>query len=122
MSPSGWMIAGAVGSWPLVLAATGGTYVVATAAGLAAPLVAAVVSWQAILRTHRVNPLRVQHVILHGFLLKLLFFASYLIVMLRLVGLPPAPFVLSFTGYFLALYVAQALLIRRLGQQVHASV
>ena len=34
--------------------------------------------------------------------------------MLEVVGVRPVPFVVSFTGYFIALYLTEALLMRRL--------
>ena len=34
--------------------------------------------------------------------------------MLKVVGLRPVPFVVSFTSYFIALYLTEALLLRRL--------
>src|SRR4029077_17958799 len=49
-----------------------------------------------------------------AFAVKMLFFGTYVAVMLRIVGLQPLPFVVSFTGYFIALYLTEALLMRRL--------
>ena len=46
--------------------------------------------------------------------MKMLFFGTYVALMLRVVGLQPLPFVVSFTGYFIALYLTEALLMRRL--------
>jgi len=49
-----------------------------------------------------------------GFVAKMLFFGAYVAVMLEVVGVRPVPFVVSFTAYFIALYLAEALLMRRL--------
>ena len=46
---------------------------------------------------------------------KLVFFGAYVAVMLRrAVGCGPMPFVASFTGYFIALHLIEALYLRRL--------
>jgi len=44
----------------------------------------------------------------------MLFFGAYVAVMLKVVGLHPTPFVVSFTSYFIALYLVEALLMRSL--------
>jgi len=49
-----------------------------------------------------------------AFGVKILFFGAYTAVMLTVVGLRPVPFVASFTSYFIALYLTEALLMRRL--------
>jgi len=51
---------------------------------------------------------------LSAFAAKVVWFGAYVIVMLAVVGLRPGPFVASFLGYFIALYVVEALLMRRL--------
>ena len=40
--------------------------------------------------------------------------ALYLVVMLKGLALRPMPFMLSFTGYYVALHIAEAVLLRRL--------
>ena len=45
---------------------------------------------------------------------KMVFFGAYVIVMLRLLSLPPVPFVASFTSYFIALLVMETLCLQRL--------
>ena len=45
---------------------------------------------------------------------KMLFVGVYLVVMLRVLDVRPVPFVASFAGYFVALYVIEALYLRRL--------
>jgi hypothetical protein len=44
----------------------------------------------------------------------LVFFGGYVAVMLKMLGLHPIPFMVSFTGYFIALYFTEALFLRRL--------
>jgi hypothetical protein len=45
---------------------------------------------------------------------KAVFFGAYVAGMLRLIGLRPVPFVVSFTSYFIALHVTEAVFLRRL--------
>jgi hypothetical protein len=49
-----------------------------------------------------------------AFGVKMLFFGAYVAVMLEGRRRAPVPFVASFTGYFIALYLTEALLMRRL--------
>jgi hypothetical protein len=44
----------------------------------------------------------------------MVFFGAYVAVMLAVLRLRPIPFVLSFTGYFIGLYLMEALYLRRL--------
>ena len=41
-------------------------------------------------------------------------FAAYIVIMVRLVGLRPVPFVIGFTGFFLGLLAIEALFLKRL--------
>ena len=49
-----------------------------------------------------------------GLAIKAVFFGAYVVSMLRVVGLRPVPFVISFTSYFIALHLTEALFMRRL--------
>ena len=49
-----------------------------------------------------------------AFAFKLVFFGAYVAVMLRVVALRPVPFIASFTGYLVGLYVIEALYLRHL--------
>jgi hypothetical protein len=110
----GWFVALSAASWFAVVAISGGAFVVETTAGMLGPLAATMTSWAVVARTHRTAPTRVMHVLLQGFIAKLLFFCLYVIVMLRFVSLQPTPFALSFTGHFVGLYATQAVFLRRL--------
>lgn len=82
--------------------------------GMAAPLAAASVSWVLTERTYKRDPQALTGMMSAAFAAKMLFFGTYVAVMLKIVGLQPMPFVVSFTGYFIALYLTEALLMRRL--------
>jgi hypothetical protein len=82
--------------------------------GMLAPLGAAGVSWVLIERTFKRDPQQLTALMIGAFGAKMLFFGAYVAVMLKVVGVRPVPFVVSFTGYFIALYLIEALLMRRL--------
>jgi len=82
--------------------------------GMLAPLAAAGVSWVLIERTFKREPEQLTSLMIGAFGAKMLFFGAYVVVMLAAVRVPPVPFVASFTGFFIALYLAEALLMRRL--------
>jgi hypothetical protein len=82
--------------------------------GMLGPLVASLVTWALVERVHVTAPERVMNVLMQAFLAKVLFFGAYIAVMLRVVGVRSMPFAISFTGFFIGLYVMQALFLRRL--------
>jgi len=65
-------------------------------------------------RTVARNRQMLMSLMIAAFAFKLVFFGVYVVLMLRVVGLRPAPFVLSLTGYFSGLYLVEALYLRRL--------
>ena len=113
MTPLVWMAGLSVGSWLVVTAAAGAANPEAVF-GMAGPLVAACASWVAIERVHTVAPERVTGVMLVAFATKMVFFGIYVAVGLRVLNLRPVPLVVSFTGYFIALYAMEALFLKRL--------
>ncbi|MEQ1758328.1 MAG: hypothetical protein ABL986_08425 [Vicinamibacterales bacterium] len=82
--------------------------------GMAGPLVAASVTWVLVSRTYRSSPESVTGVMMKAFAGKMLFFAAYVVMMLRGLAVPATPFVVSFTAYFIGIYVMEALFLQRL--------
>jgi hypothetical protein len=82
--------------------------------GMLGPLGAVGVSWVLTERMFKRDPQRLTALMIGAFGAKMLFFGVYVAVMLEVVRVHPMPFVASFTGYFIALYVTEALLMRRL--------
>jgi hypothetical protein len=82
--------------------------------GMLAPLVIAIGSWVLIEQAYRRTPERVTGLMVAGFAGKMVFFGVYVAVMLKGLALQPVPFVASFTGYFIALHVMEALALRQL--------
>jgi hypothetical protein len=114
MKALAWMIAAGVLSWACVAGALGGRVNPELFFGMLGPLVVAAVSWIVVERAYAARPEGVLGVMVTGMAVKLVFFAVYTFVMLRVLGLRPVPFVASFTGYFVALHNLEALFMKRL--------
>jgi hypothetical protein len=114
MKPAGWMVGASVVSWLIIARVAGGGANPELLYGMLGPLAVAALSWIVIERTYRSNPERLTGVMVQGLAIKAVFFAAYVISMLRVVGLRPVPFAVSFTGYFIALHLTEALFMRRL--------
>jgi hypothetical protein len=82
--------------------------------GMLGPLIATTGTWVLIRWAHDEHPEQLTGLMIAGFLLKMIFFGGYVGIMLRVWNLRPVPFVASFTGYFIGLYLMEALYLRRL--------
>src|SRR5512139_3425919 len=114
MTPLWWMVAAGVLSWLGISAAVGESGNPEVLYGMAAPLAAAAGTWVVTARAHRLRPERVTSVMIGGLAVKAVFFAVYVVVILRVAGARPLQFVASFTAYFIALYGMEAFFLRRL--------
>ena len=114
MTPAAWMAGASIVSWLIASRVIGDEANPEVLYGMLAPLLVAVVSWVVVERTYRANPERLMRVMVEGLALKAVFFGAYVVGMLRVVGLRPVPFVVSFTSYFIALHVTEAVFLRRL--------
>jgi hypothetical protein len=114
MKAVAWMSAVSLASAALAIAIVGRHVGAEVLLGMVAPLGAAGGSWVLTERTFRSRPEQLTGLMIGAFGAKMLFFGVYVAVMVSLVGLRPVPFVVSFTSYFIALYSAEALLMRRL--------
>jgi hypothetical protein len=82
--------------------------------GMSGPLVVAVFTWVLVERTYRWNPGGLTALMMMAFGAKMVLFGTYVVIALRVLSVRPIPFVLSFTTYFIALHLAEALSLRRL--------
>jgi hypothetical protein len=114
MTPLLWMGAAALGSWLLVTVLAAEPVNPELLLAMAGPLISAGASWLVTERTQRVAPARVIGVFVAAMLAKMVLFAAYIVIMVRLVGLRPVPFVIGFTGFFLGLLGFEALFLKRL--------
>jgi hypothetical protein len=108
------MAVASLGSAAGIAALIGREKRLAVVLGMTAPVVAAGISWVLTERTFTRTPERLTGLMMTGLAAKMVFFGAYVAVMLKVVHLEPVPFVASFTGYFIALYLVEALLMRRL--------
>ena len=114
MKPVWWMVGSAVLSWLVVAAIPEVDSDREVLFGMLAPLAGAVGTWVLVARTYASTPERLMSRMVAAFGGKLVFFGAYVTVMLKVVSLRPLPFVISFTTYFIALHVFEALCLQRL--------
>ena len=112
-APLVWMIGASVMSWSVVRVLGGDRVHPEALFGMLGPLASACATWIAVRWALGPGSASVTGVLIAGFALKMVFFGTYVTVMLRTLALRPVPFVLSFTGYFIALYAMEALFLRR---------
>jgi hypothetical protein len=82
--------------------------------GMLGPLAAVSATWLIAEWGYRQRPRELTSLMMGAFLLKMVFFAGYVAIMLRVAGFRPVPFVASFASYFIALYLMEALYLKRL--------
>lgn len=116
--PLAWMAAVSLGGWLASMAVAGTGINPEALLGMLGPLAAASGTWVAVVRVHAAQPERVTAILMRGVAVKMVFFGAYVVVMLRGLALRPAPFIVSFTGFFLALLVMEAAFIKRLSTDV----
>jgi len=114
MKPAWWMVGSAVLSWLAVAALPAVESDREVLLGMLAPLAGAVGTWVLVARTYASRPERLTPLMVAAFGGKLVFFGVYVTVMLRVLSLRPFPFVISFTTYFIALHLFEALCLQRL--------
>ena len=114
MKPIAAMVAAGVGTWAGVALIVDRRTSVEVFFGMLGPLVAVSATWIRAEWIYRQRPAELTSLMLAAFLLKMVFFAGYVAIMLRVAGFRPIPFVASFTGYFIGLYLMEALCLKRL--------
>lgn len=114
MKPLWWMAGGSILSWLAVSALPWMESDREVLLGMIAPLAGAMTTWVIAERTYRSRPERLTPLMMMAFGGKTVFFGVYVTVMLTVLSLRPVPFVISFTVYFIALYMIEALCLQRL--------
>jgi hypothetical protein len=105
-----WLVAGSVLSAAVIGAWVGRDVWL----GMLGPLVVVSTTWMLTERVYRRNPERLTSVMISAFAAKLIFFGAYVGLAVGVLGVQPVPFAASFTGYFIALHMIEALLMKRL--------
>jgi hypothetical protein len=114
MKPAWWMVGAAIGSWLGLAAVPGIDSDREVLFGMIAPLMGALATWVLVARTYARRPEQLTPLMVVAFGGKLVFFGAYVTVMLGVLSLRPLPFVISFTAYFIALHLFEALCLQRL--------
>jgi hypothetical protein len=114
VTPVWWMVGLSGLSWLVAAALLDTQARIEVLYGMLGPLAMVIGSWVLMERAYRRNPERLTGVMVAAFAGKLVFFGAYVAVMLRVLSLRPRTFVASFTSYFIALYLIEALYLRRL--------
>ena len=114
MKAAAWMVGASLASWLAVAAWVDARTRVEVLLGMCAPVGVAVGTWVLAERTYRRRPQALTSLMIAAFAFKLVFFGVYVVAMMTLLSLSPVPFVTSFVGYFIGLYLIEALLLRGL--------
>lgn len=114
MRPLLTLVAVSLASWLAVSVVVDRQTSVEVLFGLLGPLLPVAVTWVLAGQVYQRRPEAMMSLMVAGFAIKLVFFGAYLAVMLRVLSLRPVPFVVSFTGYFIVLYLIEALYLKRL--------
>jgi len=87
---------------------------VATLLGMAGPLIVAIVTWRMAEQTYRRNPAALTGLMMGGFVARMVLFGAYVVVVIKGLSQPAVPFAASFTGSFIAMYLIEALALKRM--------
>jgi len=82
--------------------------------GIVGPLMVVGLSWVFMARTYRRDPTKLTSLMMMAFAAKMVFFAGYVALALKVVEVRPVPFVASFVVSFVALYLVEAVSLRRM--------
>jgi hypothetical protein len=114
MKLAGWMLSGSVVSSIAITALFGAEVKREVWLGMLGPLASALASWIVMERQHARQPEGLTALMIKAFAAKMIFFGGYITVFLGVGLVRPIPFVISFTGYFISLYVMEAIGLHRL--------
>ena len=114
MKPIASMVTASAASWIVAALLVNQKTGIEILFGMLGPLAATTATWVIAERIYRQRAEVLFTVMATAFVAKIVFFGAYVTVMLLLLRFRPVPFVVSFTSYFIALYLMEALYLRRL--------
>lgn len=114
MKPVTTMVGGSVASWLVATAIVGLRTGLEILLGMLAPLAVASGTLVLVERTYRRHPTRLTALMIKAFAAKMVVFGAYVALVVSLAPVRIVPFVISFTSYFIALHLAEALALRGL--------
>jgi hypothetical protein len=109
-----WISLTSVACWLAAVALLRGAMALELLLGMIGPLAAVAVSWVVTEAAFKRNPATVTSTMTLAFGAKMVFFAAYVTGAIGVLRVQPQPFVISFVCYFVTLYIAEAVLLRRL--------
>ena len=114
MKPIGAMAAAGGVSWLIAALVVDQRTGIEILFGMLGPLAATIATWVLAERIYRGRVAVLTTVMATAFVAKIVFFGGYVAIMMLLARFRPLPFVVSFTSYFIGLYLMEALYLRRL--------
>ena len=108
------MTAGCVVSWLIVGIGFARDVAVEILLGMGAPLAIAVATLVLVERTYRRDPRNVTSMMVRAFVAKMVLVGAYVTVVLGAMSVQATPFIISFTTYFIMLYLIEFLCLRRM--------
>jgi hypothetical protein len=114
MKAVAWMGGASIAAWFAASVFVSGAVRIDLFFGMLGPLLIACASWLMAERTYTRDPQALTGLMVAAFAFKLVFFGAYVAVMLRVIGLRPVPFAVSFSSYFIALHFVEAFFLQRL--------
>jgi hypothetical protein len=117
MKPIAYMAAASIASWLAAAAVVDRRTSLEVLFGMLGPLAVVSGTWLLAAWVYRERPEELTGLMAGAFVLKMVFFGAYVAAMLRIMQFRPVPFVVSFTSYFVGLYLMEALFLKRLFSQ-----
>jgi hypothetical protein len=114
MKPLAWMVGASVGSWLAIAVWSGVSSSREVLFGMLAPLAGAASTWVLVARNFTSRPELVTPLMVAAFAGKLVFFGAYVGMAIGVMHVQPIPFIVSFTAYFIALHLIEALCMKRM--------
>lgn len=114
MKATAVMTAGCVISWLVAGVVVAPQARIEILLGMLMPLLVAGVSLVLADRAYRRDPQQLTRLMVKAFVGKMIVFGIYVVVVVTVLATEPAPFVISFTVYFIALHLFEALCLRRM--------
>ena len=108
------MTAGCVVSWLIVGIGFARDVAVEILFGMGAPLAITVATLVLVERTYRRDPRNVTSIMVRAFVAKMVLVGAYVAIVLGAMSVQATPFIISFTAYFIVLYLVEFLCLRRM--------
>ena len=109
-----YVVLGCVGSWGLISLISTPRAAAAVFLGMVVPLLVAIGTIVPVRRIYLKEPVQLTSFMVKALMAKMLLFGVYVALVVGLFSVEPIPFAISFTCYFTALHLTEALYLRHL--------